>query len=262
MRKICIGLVGVLVLGSMAMGQTKAAPKKNLPPPLEVGRAGAGTPEITGMHPTSIENGKETEVVVKGRDFPDGATLTASRECKLIRAKQISATEARFTIISISEKGGYCNLEIKGKKKSTDDTVEVKPTAAYQAILDKKKAEDDKAYAARQAKENEAAKERIDFALKKAPELVGKTWEVKLPNGKSDTWTLTEKGASGGKFKSSSGLPITVIVMQEGNVMVVPEGGGCMMQGKLKDGKVSGEQSMAPSFCKLGQGKWSATINQ
>ena len=229
MRKTCLGLVAILVLASVAVGQTKSAPKK-LPPPLEIGRAGAGTPEITGMRPTSIENGKETEVVVKGRDFPDDAKLEATRDCKLVRAKLISAMEARFTVVSISEKGGYCRLAIIGKKKSADDNVEVKPTAAYQAILDKKKAEDDKAYAARQAKENEAANARFDFMSKVAPEMVGKTWAVKLPNGQSETWTFAEKGPGGGTFKSSAGRKVTIILQQNGDVMAVQEGGGCLMQ--------------------------------
>jgi hypothetical protein len=262
MSKIYLGFVALLVFSAVAMGQTKASPKKNLPPPLEIGRGGAGTPEITGMHPASIENGKETEVVVKGRDFPSDAKLEASRDCRLISAKLISATEARFTVVSTTEKNGYCRLEIIGKKKRTDDQVEVKPTAAYQVILDKQKEEQKKADEARRAKEMQDAQAGADFMMKTAPELVGKSWAVKLPNGQSETWTFASKSTGGGKFTSPSLKQVMIVLQQNGDVMVIPDGGGCLMQGKFKDGKASGEQSMPASMCKLGAGKWSATVSK
>jgi hypothetical protein len=111
MRKTSWVVVLPIVLSaSMVLGQARTQR-----PNVDVKRAGPGTPEITGMHPTAIENGKETEIVVKGRDFPSDARLEASRECKLVRSKLVSATEASFTVVSTTDKGGYCRLAIIGK---------------------------------------------------------------------------------------------------------------------------------------------------
>jgi hypothetical protein len=253
-------VVVLLVLSSASVVLGQARTRR---PNVDVKRAGAGTPEITGLSPKSIENGKETEIVVKGREFPPDAKLEATRECRLIRSKLISAMEASFTVISTSEKGGWCGLGIVGKVKHADEVVEVKPTAAYQVILDKKKEEDKKAQAVRQAKDEEETKARLDYATKTAPELVGKSWSVTLPNGKSETWTLSSKSTSGGKFTSPTGKQITVIVQPGDKVMVMPGEAGCIFEGTLKNGKVTdGKQDMPATMCKLGQGKWSATVSK
>ena len=248
MRKISLGLIGVLVLSAVAVGQTKAKPN------VDVKRADALTPEITGCTPGSLPNGKETDVVCKGRYFPgEHAVYKAVDGCRLIKAVASGPGEVRFTVISTSEKGGYCVLRIISNGHPGEEGMRVEPSAAVAA---QQKKEQEEEQAASMAK----AKAAADF-MKQSPEMVGKKWSVTLPNGKPDTWTWTGKTSSGGTFSSTSGDKVEVS-LYPGGILVITLGKSCVFNGNFKDNKADGTANMPASMCKVGQGKWSATISK
>ena len=88
---------------------------------------------------------------------------------------------------------------------------------------------------------------------------MGTNWAVKLPNGKSDVWSVTEVNEMGvTEMKDKAGHSMSVIVGDSGNVTVLAE--DCMLTGKLEGGSVTGTSSLAS--CPMGSGAWSATIQK
>jgi hypothetical protein len=216
------------------------------------------------MKPTlgELDNGKQAEVCLRDKPekFPAAnQKFTASGECKLIQSGMKSPGIACFTVISTSEEGGSCRLEVRGSggaggvDRIAGGNVSVKPTAAVAA--QRQKEEDE-----RQAKEMAEGK-AVQEMFAKGPETVGKKWSVVLPNGKSDTWTWVAEALGGGKFKSAGGEEVTIMVQPESKVMAII-GEGCVFGGSLSGNKVTGTAEMPPSLCKHGQGKWTATISK
>jgi hypothetical protein len=162
-------------------------------------------------------------------------------------------------VISTSEEGGSCRLEVRGGggaggvDRIASGGLSVKPTAAVAA--QRKKEEDE-----RQAKE-EAEGKAVQELFKKAPEIVGKKWSVLLPNGKNDTWTWVAEAFGGGKFKNGAGEVVMIMVQPESQIMAVI-GEGCVFAGSLSGNKVTGTAEMPPTLCKHGQGKWTAVISK
>jgi hypothetical protein len=217
---------------------------------------------IINPTPGELDNGKQAEVCVRDRPekFPTAnQKFTVSGTCKLIHAEMKSPGIACFTVISTSEEGGSCHLEVRGSggaggvDRIVTANVSVKPTAAVAA--QRKKEEDE-----RQAKE-EAEGKAVQEMFKKAPETVGKKWSVVLPNGKNDTWTWVAEALGGGKFKNSGGEEVTIMVQPESKIMAVI-GEGCVFAGSLSGNKVTGTAEMPPTLCKHGQGKWTAVISK
>jgi len=233
-------------------------------PDTNVRRAPQGTPEMTSMAPTlsALDNGKQAEVCVHGKPdkFPTAnQKFTVSGQCKLIHGEMKSPELACFTVISTSEEGGSCYLEVRGSggaggvDRIATGRLEVKPTAAVAAQRQKRE-------------EQEQAKAMADVKaaqelLKKAPETVGKKWSVVLPNGKSDTWTWIGEAFGGGKFKNGSGEEVTIMVQPESKIMAIV-GQACVFGGSLSGNKVTGTADMPATMCKHGQGKWTATISK
>jgi hypothetical protein len=254
MTKLSMTLL-LFALVSSSVGQTRR-------PDTNVRRAAPGTPEMTSMAPTlgELENGKQAEICLRDKPekFPTAnQKFTASGTCKLIQGGMKSPAIACFTVISTSEEGGSCSLEVRGSggaggvDRIASGSLSVKPTAAIAA--QRKKEEDE-----RQAKEMAEGK-AVQEMFAKAPATVGKKWSVVLPNGKSDTWTWVAEAFGGGKFKSGSGEEVTIMVQPESKIMAII-GEGCVFGGSLSGNKVTGMAEMPPSLCKHGQGKWTATI--
>lgn len=256
MSKTAVALICLAII-NVAGAQTRR-------PSTNVRRAASGTPEMYSLPPSlgSLENGKPAEVCLRGKanQFPTGnQKFTVDGACKLVKAAMNGATAACFTVVSNSEEGGSCYMEVRGSggegglDRIASGGVEVKPTAAVEAQRQKEEEE-------RRAKEAADAKEAQD-TMANAPNTVGKKWSVVLPNGKNDTWTWTGEQFGGGKFKSSSGDEVTIMVQPGSKVMAII-GESCVFAGSLAGNKVTGQADLPPSMCKLGQGKWSATISK
>jgi len=236
---------------ALAVAASEQASAQSRKPNFNVQRKAAPTPEVSSTLPREIENGKPTDIVSKGTNFPAGEVkYNASGACKLVKGAVVSATEARFTVASTAEDGGECSFGFSGDGRYVGSDVRVKPTAAAAARMQK---EQD----AQRAKQQAEAQAAMDY-MKKAPEMVGKKWTVTLPSGKSDVWTFQEAAFSGGEFKNSAGEKVTVMLMQGDQVMA--QVGNCIFSGKKTGQKAAGEASMPASMCKYGQGNWSATI--
>jgi hypothetical protein len=234
----------ILLLASAVLAMAQA-PKSGF----NVERKAAGTPEISSTVPAQIENGKQTDVVLKGKNFAAG-TPSSSGPCKVLKSSLVSATEARFTIVSTSEDGGECNFSL-GR---VGGTVKVLPTPAAAARMEKEKE-------AQHAKDMAAAQKTLDF-LKNAPATMGKKWTVTLPTGKADTWTRKEAADSDSnpEFKNAAGEAVQIMLAPPDAVVV--QVGACVFTGKLVDTRVTGEAPLPASMCKYGTGKWSATIEK
>ena len=100
---------------------------------------------------------------------------------------------------------------------------------------------------------------QMDQVKAHTADVVGKRWDVKLPSGKSETWT-TEPGTFGiTVFQDSKGEKLSMMLGQDDTVAVTL--GGCLLQGKIANGKVIDGQSILPG-CPVGTGAWNASISK
>lgn len=243
-RSFAVILLSGCTLAVVAKAQTK--------PNFNVQRKAAPTPEVSSVAPREIENGKPTEIVLKGANFPAGdVKANASGACTLVKSAVVSPTEARFTVVSKDEEGGECSFGFSGNGRYVGSGVRVKPTAA--AAARRQKEED-----AQRAKQQAEAQAAMDY-MKKAPEMVGKKWTVTLPGGKSDVWTFQEAASMGGQFKNSAGEKVMIMLMP-GDQVMAQVGDSCIFSGKKTGQKAAGQATMPASMCKYGTGNWSATI--
>src|SRR5207248_4657728 len=93
----------ILLLASAALCGMAQARKSDF----NAARKADPTPEITSTMPQQIENGKPTEIVLKGKNFAAGS-VSSSGECKVVKSPLVSPTEAHFTVVPTSEDGGEC----------------------------------------------------------------------------------------------------------------------------------------------------------
>lgn len=243
MRKSGLVLLLVCTFAIAVAAQTRR-PNVNVP------RAETGTPEIRGATPQAVTTGTTATVALKGVNLEPGGKIEASGICHLKDGKIVSATEAQVTLTVDDAIEGSCELRLLSHKRWVymNLNVQLSP-AAQQRARQKQQADYDKAMK--------------DMAERAAhiKDILGRKWDVKLPNGRSDTWTVAEVNQFGlVQFKNARGEAFQVIVGDQ-DAVVVPYPGNCVLQGKIVGGKVGDGQSPLPG-CSVGKGAWSATITK
>ncbi len=239
---------GLVILLGCALAIAAAAQTRR--PNVNVPRAETGTPEIRGATPQAVTTGTTTTVVLKGVNLEPGGKIEASGICHLKDGKIVSATEAQVTLTVDDAIKGSCEIRLLSHNRWVymNLNVQLSPAAQQRARQEQ------------QADYDKAMKDMSDRATH-IKDILGRKWDVKLPNGRSDTWTMTEINQFGmAQFKNAKGEEFQVIVGEQ-DAVVVPYPGECMLQGKIVGGKVSDGQSPLPG-CAVGKGAWSATISK
>lgn len=211
-------------------------------PDVDVQRKDKSSPEINGFIPHFVITGQTTQLTMTGRDFRAGDAITSEGVCHIKDVKINSSKQVQMTVSVDDVTEGKCTIKISA------------PPNQYQSNLDVQLNPD------AQAKQLAKMQQQMNDANAHVAQIIGKSWNVKFPSGKSDTWTKVEEGQMGiTDFKNSSGEKFSIMVGKDDTVVVGLE--GCMMQGKIDNGKITNGKSILPG-CSYGTGDWSATINR
>lgn len=211
-------------------------------PDTDVQRKDKSSPEINGFIPRFVITGQTAQVTMTGRDFRQLDQITAEGICHLKDVKINSSRQVQMTLSVDDVLDGKCKIVVSAPPNRYESNVDVQlnPDA--------------------QQKRMAQMQQQMADTNAHVAQVVGKTWEVKLPSGKSDTWTKSEDGMMGiTEFKDSSGNKFSIMLGKDDAATVMYE--SCMMSGKIEGNKLVNGQSQLPG-CKLGTGAWSATINR
>ena len=211
-------------------------------PDVDVQRKDKSSPEINGFIPRFVITGQTTQLTMTGHDFRTIDKIEADGICHIKDVKINSSKQVQMTVSVDDVLEGKCTVKISA------------PPNQYQSNLDVQLNPD--------AQQRQMAKmqQQMNDANAHVAQAVGKSWDVKLPSGKSDKWTKSEDGQLGiTEFKDSGGKKLSIMLGDGDSATVMYE--GCMMQGKIEGSKLVNGQSVLPG-CTLGTGAWSATINR
>jgi hypothetical protein len=225
-------------------------------PNFNVERQEASTPEVSSQTPDQLQPGQTTTVAIYGKNFsPDLRDAHTDGQCKLAGVKYVSPTEILFTVTSDKvDDGGNCLLQMKMGNRWISNGLEIAITPLGRQHQQQREREERE----RQQREAIENQKRFEQRLAHQHDIVGKRWDVKLPNGKSDTWTLDSHTEARNQFKNSKGQEVMFVIVEDDDVVVWPVK-GCAFTGKIQSGKVKSGESPLPE-CSLGNGAWSATI--
>ena len=247
MRRSLFLLCLLCALAPCAAAQTRR-------PNVNVERKEAPTPEVHSTIPNELQSGQTTTIIVHGANFnSETSEAAASGDCKLNSFKYVSPTEIQFNVTAErKDEGGSCDVQVKTGQRYVSGSITVAMTAAGRAKEQ-----------ARQQEELRNAQQQQANRLAHNKDILGRKWDVKLPNGKNDTWTLAEVNQFGfAQFKNSKGEELMIMVGEKDNIVVQGlAGGACMFTGAISNGKVTDGQSPLPN-CPLGGGAWTATITK
>ena len=215
-----------------------------------VQRPTAPTPEVRSAVPQEIAPGQTATVIIKGRYFTSDARAEGNEVCAVRGVKFVSDSELQLTLAAANrDEGGDCSVRIQMGGRTVWTSFRVPMTAAGRAREQQ-----------RQQQESQRAQQQMADRVAHARAILGKRWDVKLPNGSSDTWTLVSTNQFGfSQFKNARGQQLMIIVGEKDNIVVQME--GCVLNGQLVNGKLTNGQSFLPS-CPVGKGAWTATVSQ
>lgn len=211
-------------------------------PDLDVQRKDKSSPEINSFIPRFVITGQTTQLTMTGRDFRLSDKIEADGICHIKDLKINSSKQVQMTLAVDDVTEGKCKIKISAPPNQYESTldVELNPDAMQRQMV--------------------KMQQQMNDMNVHVAQVVGKTWDVKLPSGKSETWTKVEDGQMGiTDFKSSSGKKFSIMLQKDDTAVIDVE--GCMLQGKIVDGKIANGQSLLPG-CSYGTGAWSATINR
>jgi IPT/TIG domain len=245
-----------MLLLFMLLAVTFAAAQRR--PSANVQRQDAPTPEISSQTPNQLSPGQTATIVMRGKNFTaDAHNAHSDGQCKMNSFKYVSPTEIQFNVTTEKiDDGGSCDLQVEMGGRSISNSVEIAMTALgkqHQQQREREEAERQQREAVEQQKQMAATQAHIH-------DIIGKKWDVKLPNGKSDTWTFSSNVYSLNQFKNSKGQELSIVVDENDGVVVQPAA-GCMLTGTIQNGKIANGESPLPG-CSLGNGAWSATISK
>ena len=211
-------------------------------PDFDVKRADKSTPEINGFIPRFVITGQTTQLTMTGRDFKATDKIEAEGVCHISNVKINSSKQVQMTITVDDVMDGKCKLIVSSQPNRYESTVNVQLNADAQQ------------------RQIANMQKQMDEANQHVAQVIGKSWDVKLPSGKSDKWTKANDGMLGmTEFKDASGKSLTIAVGKDDNATVMYE--GCMLQGKIEGNKLVNGNSILPG-CSVGTGAWSASINR
>ena len=211
-------------------------------PDTDVQRKDKSSPEINGFIPHFVITGQTTQVTMTGHDFRTSDAITAEGVCHIKDVKINSSKQIQMTVSVDDVMEGKCTIKISAppNQYQNDLSVQLNPDASARKVA-------------------EMQKQMNDMNAHVA-QIVGKSWDVKLPSGKNDKWTKTGDGMMGmTEFKDSSGKTLTIAIGKDDGATVMYE--SCMMNGKIQGNKLVEGKSVLPG-CAVGTGDWTATINR
>ena len=209
---------------------------------VDVQRKDKSSPEIRSFIPRFVITGQTTQLTMVGQDFRAGDQITAEGICHINNVKINSSKQVQMTVSVDDAAEGKCKLVVSAPPNRYESNLDVQlnPAAAQRQLA--------------------KMQQQMNDANAHVAQIVGKSWDVKLPSGKSDKWTKSEDGQMGiTEFKDSSGKKFSIMVGQGDAATVMMD--SCMLNGKIEGNKVVNGQSVLPG-CPVGTGAWSATINQ
>jgi len=211
-------------------------------PDVDVQRKDKSSPEIRSFIPRYVITGQTTQLTMLGQDFRSSDQITAEGICHIKDVKINSSKQVQMTISVDDVDDGKCKLVVSAPPNRYENTLDVQlnPAGAQRQVA--------------------KLQQQMNDANAHVAQLIGKRWDVKLPSGKSDTWTKTEAGQMGiTEFKDSSGKKFAIMIGQGDTATIMMD--SCMLNGKIEGNKLVNGQSVLPG-CPAGTGAWSATINQ
>jgi Sec-independent protein translocase protein TatA len=209
---------------------------------VDVQRKDKSSPEIRGFVPHFVITGQTTQLTMTGHDFRSNDQITAEGICHIKDVKINSSKQVQMTISVDDVDEGKCKLIVSAPPNRYENNVDVQlnPVGAQRQLA--------------------KMQQQMNDANAHIAQVIGKTWDVKLPSGKSDTWTKTEAGMMGiTEFKDAGGKKFSIMVGKDDAVTIMMD--SCMLNGKIDGNKLVNGQSVLPG-CPAGTGAWSATINR
>lgn len=211
-------------------------------PDVDVQRKDKSSPEIRSFIPRYVITGQTTQLTMVGQDFRLHDQITAEGICHIKDVKINSSKQVQMTMSVDDVMDGKCKIVVSAPPNRYENEVQVQlnPEASQRKMAQ--------------------MQQQMNDANAHVKQVVGKSWGVKLPSGKSDTWTKSEDGMMGiTEFKDSSGKKFSIMIGQGDAATVMMD--SCMLNGKIEGNKLVNGQSVLPG-CPVGTGAWSATINQ
>ena len=209
---------------------------------VDVQRKDKSSPEINGFIPHFVVSGQTTQLTMTGHDFRALDTITAEGVCHIKDVKINSSKQVQMTVSVDDVMEGKCTVKVSAppNQYQSDLSIQLNPDASARKMAEMQK--------------------QMNEVAAHVAQIVGKSWDVKLPSGKSDKWTKSGDSMMGmTEFKDSSGKTLTIAVGKDDAATVMYE--SCMMSGKIQADKVVEGKSVLPG-CAVGTGEWSATINR
>jgi hypothetical protein len=239
--------VSKFIRDQQAAQQAKAQAETPQPPAdaadVDVQRKDKSSPEINGFIPRFVITGQTTQITMKGSDFRLTDKIESEGICHIKDVKINSSKQVQMTVSVDDVMEGKCKIKVVSagpNRYENNLDVQLNPDAT--------------------AKQMAQAQHQMQEQNAHVAQVVGKSWDVKLPSGKSDKWTKSEDGIMGmTDFKDSSGKSLTIAIGKDDAATIMYE--SCMMQGKIDGNKVVDGKSVLPG-CSVGTGAWSATINR
>ncbi len=244
----------VLVFLSLVFAASALAQRPNV----NVQRKDAPTPEISSSAPNELQPGQTVTIVMHGKNFlADAHDAHADGQCRLNSFKFVSLSEIQFNVTAEKlDDGGTCEVQVRMGNRYVNNSVAVAMTALGRQHRQERERQEQ----AEQQKRDQEQQQKMKDMVSHARDIVGKKWDVKFPNGKTDTWTFSSNNYSMFEFKNGKSQTLMVVI-GENDELVIQPAEGCMFTGKIAGGKVTNGESPLPG-CSLGNGAWSATISK